>query len=224
MRTTAAIVSALGAALLVGGCAGHPAGPSAAPGDRATIVVNSGDSEFASLQRWAREVNAGDVDAVTRKCWTMPPEYIRERYFGATSAVAAALSTEPQQGQAGTNWKGPSGATILLTWDEDKSPYACPKVSLAAGDDAPDYYVAYRVRRFILREQGRPINPGDNEASYWLRCALPVDRGEVANVDRADADDVRVSMAGDHKWTATAGPVTFDVAYEPAEPCISSAR
>ncbi|MFT3900438.1 MAG: hypothetical protein QM728_09380 [Gordonia sp. (in: high G+C Gram-positive bacteria)] len=191
---------------------------------RSQIVVNSGAESYPSLQQWIRDINAGEVDEVTRKCWTMPPEYIKERYFDAKTKIADALAEEPVQGQAGTTWRSPAGASLLLTWDEDKSPYACPKVSLKKDDDAPDYYVAYRVKRFILREQGKPINKGDTEQSYWLQCQLPVNEGTVEHVKKADPKDIQVTSTGHFTWTASAGSVTFDLAYEPAEPCIRSAK
>ena len=114
-----------------------------------------------------------------------------------------------------------AGDHVQVSWAEGKSDYACPKVFLSGLPDNPDDYIAYRVKRLILREQGRPVSPYDTESNYCTRCGY--ERRELNNVAAGDPNSIRVASAGDSRWTVTAGTVTFTLRAENGEPCVVSA-
>lgn len=177
-----------------------------------------------SIAKWARDVNADDQAVLERKCWTFPASYIRERYLGDRQRLASVMAEQPGGAQTGAVWGTFNSDNVLVTWAEGRSDYACPKVNLSGLPDITDDIVAHRVKRFILREQGRPINSNDVEANYPMRCDY--DKGTVSNVARADAQavTVRATQTGaSPAWGVAAGPVTFQVHVNNGEACIVSA-
>lgn len=175
----------------------------------------------AAMNKWAADVAARDEAALVRKCWTLPASYIQDRYLAPGSAKMNELFAVGSEGtQAGPLWESSVG-DAMVTWAEEKSPYACPRITFAGQDEFPDDYVAYRAERYIRREQGKPVNAGDTESSYPVECSFV--RGTITDIDRADPDDIRVTKTAESKWTVTAGPVTLKMHVEPGEPCIESA-
>lgn len=202
------------------------AGNTASPRAASRIVVN-GDGyghviDVDAVRRWARDVEERNASALIRKCWTYPPNYIRERYLGPEVAeLAEALSRPPMGADAGVIWES-GGLSVSVSWAEGRSVYACPSVSSGRDDgSAPDDLVGYRVKRFILRQKGRPVSPEATENAYPLRCGIH--RGDVSGADRADPADISVRTGPGYGWTVTAGAVVFDVAQEPGLPCIVAA-
>ncbi len=194
----------------------------------APFTVNgSGDAStlnIGSVEKWARDVAARDEATLIAKCWTFSETYVRQRYVGVDQALMRkALASTPGGGQAGVTWNDGGDPEVMVTWAEGRSDYACPKVTRPSDpeDSVPEEYVAHRVRRYILRSQGRPIRAGDTEAAYPLECN--VDRGRITNVSTADPSQIAVTSMGAWRWTAVAGTVTFTLSYEPAEPCIMAA-
>ena len=188
-------------------------------------VTVSGD--YPSLQKWADDVSAGDEAALVRKCWTYPASYIRDRYLGSGKKLNEILSATDEPGQSGVRWQSQSGQ-VFATDPELNSTYACPQVTLDGQDMWPDDYVAYRVERFIRREQGDPVNPGDTDSNgYDLTCGLPHIQGEVDNVDNADPGDVEVSDAprenNTDTWKVTSNGVEFTVIAMLGNACIQRA-
>ena len=45
-----------------------------------------------SVLKWAGDVNNRDVATLTRKCWTWPESYIRQRYLGTGDRLAQAMT------------------------------------------------------------------------------------------------------------------------------------
>lgn len=114
------------------------------------------------------------------------------------------------------------GGQAFVTYAEDKSSYACPRITPDGQEEYPDDYVAYRVERYVRRTQGRPVNVQDTKANgYWLECEVVP--GQRKNVQNADPDDITVTRTGPARWTVTAGQVRFTLHVEPAEVCIESA-
>lgn len=196
----------------------------------AQIVVRTSGGNYSlrnprSIEKWAADVNRRAEDSLVAKCWTFPPQYVQDRYLGDVPRLAEILSNPPGGSQAGAIWstEGRSdGDVVLLSWAEEKSDYACPQVQVGGDYRANDEYVGYRVKRYILRAQGRPVNPNDTPANYPLECGLPHQRGGYVNTEKADPDNISVTRVDELRWTATSGPVTFDVGWEPSEPCIRS--
>lgn len=175
-----------------------------------------------SVRKWVGDVERGDIATLTAKCWTMSPSYIRDKYIAPGGArLTSILSQTPTGAQAGVWWGKMNAPSVSVTWAEGKSDYACPKVDLTGSDPISDDYLAYRVKRYILRAKGTPVNAGDTESSYGLECDLQ--SGSKRNVANADPENIAVTQLGEHHWQAQAGSVIFDVGYEPAEPCIVSA-
>lgn len=203
-----------------------PPASSQEPGPASPIAVNVTDIErlinVDSVRKWARDVDRGDEATLIRKCWTMPPSYIRDKYLAPRRAdLSSILAQTPEPAQAGIVWRTPNGASVLVTWAEGKSDYACPKVDLTGSDPISDDYIAYRVKRYILRTHGTPVRPDDTEQNYWLECNLQP--GDLRAAPRADPDSITVTSVRNHEWRVSAGSVVFDVRYEPAEPCLQSA-
>lgn len=176
-----------------------------------------------SVAKWARDVSAGDEATLVKKCWTVPPSYIRARYLRDRATLNSILGQHPSPGQTGISWGSLQSNGVLVTTAEGLSDYACPKVFVAGEPTNPDDYVAYRVKRFVLREQGRPVNPGDTESSYYLRCSY--ERGTITGLAAANPNSITVTASqSGSEWEATAGPVRLRVRAENGEPCVVSAR
>ncbi len=185
-----------------------------------------GEITPGSMQKWADDVSAGDVPTVTAKCWTIAPEYIAERYFADRGILASIFTQVPVSGQAGVAWGRYGGAYGHVPWEEAKSGYPCPRVTLHAGQPQySDAYVAHIARRFIRRAQGHPINPADTDAAYPLVCAFG--RGSITGVGRGNPDDVAVTREalphGDTRWTVRAGLLTMQMAVKLGGVCVREA-
>ncbi|GED98485.1 hypothetical protein [Gordonia crocea] len=198
--------------------------------DSVDLVVNTAGlrTEVApgSMQNWAADVSRGDVATVVAKCWTVAPGYIRDRYFRDPTALAAIFAHRPTPAQAGVIWGDHTGPHGYVPWTEGRSDYPCPRVVLGAGERLyTDEYAGHLARRFILRSQGAPVNPGDTAAAYPMVCAFRP--GPVTNVERADADRISVTREdlphGDARWRARAGEVTVMLAIAPTDVCVQSA-
>lgn len=206
-----------------------PTSESASP-SRAAIAVNTDglrtEISPGGMAKWADDVSRGDVEAVVAKCWTVAPEYIRSRYFADTGALTAILAQRPVSGQAGVSWGEFGGAYVYVPWHEGRSDYPCPRITRGADQHLyPDDYIAHRARRFILRAQGKPINPADTETAYPIECAFSP--GVIADVDRGDPERVRVFREeGPHgvaEWTVRAGDLTLKMVTEPGDACVRAA-
>lgn len=204
--------------------------PPASTGSRVPITVNTEGlgTELApgSLQRWAADVSNGNESTVIAKCWTIAPDYVRARYFADVPTVAAIFAQRPQSGQAGVSWGTWGGAYAHVPWDEAKSGYSCPRITLKSGEHLySNAFVAYIAKRFILRAQGKPVNPADTEANYHLECIYAP--GEIRDVARGDANQIAVTREdlphGDARWTVRSGPLTMQMAIEPGTVCVKSA-
>lgn len=203
----------------------HEPRPAAAP-----IVVNTDGLQAeitpGAMAKWAADVSHGQEAAVVAKCWTIAPQYIAERYFAEPATVATIFAQRPVSGQAGVAWGRYESAYAHVPWSEAKSGYPCPRIRLNAAQQIyPDDFVAHIARRFILRAQGRPINPADTAASYPLECTVV--RGPIANVERGDVQLITVTREdlphGDIRWIVQAGLLTMRMALEPGVVCVQAA-
>ncbi|MFN8055325.1 MULTISPECIES: hypothetical protein [unclassified Gordonia (in: high G+C Gram-positive bacteria)] len=199
--------------------------PSPVPIEVNTVGLHS-ELAPGGTARWAADVNAGAVSTVIGKCWTVAPAYIRVRYFGDRSALAGIFLRRPVVGQAGVSWGRFDSTYAHIPWDEAKSDYPCPRITLERGEHLySDAYVAYIAKRFILRAQGNPINPADTEAAYRLQCVYAP--GEIRNVASGDVDQIDVTREdlphGDARWTVRSGPLTMQMGIEPGAVCVKSA-
>ena len=196
------------------------------------LVLNTGgDADYiniSSLQKWVDDVNNGDLDALTRKCWTFPASYIKEFYLGHTDRVAAVLAQTPGGAQTGISWGDFSGGDeVFVTWAEGDSSYACPRIDLDGVDPLIDDRIAHNVKRLILRAQGNPINPTDTPENYpGLICDRVVGETntDVHNLDQADPNDIDITNSNytDHldSWTGRSGDVSLSGESSFGTPCV----
>lgn len=177
----------------------------------------------------AADVNARDEEALIRKCWTFPPSYISEVYLGDSARLANLMTQAPGMSQSGPAWTNGAQSDIAsLTGGEAESAYACPNISFVEGDavttDESVYVredvLMYRAERYIRREQGNPVNPGDADADHGLRCGI--DPGPVTGVAAADPDDIEVVSYDGSIWILRAGEATATMWNEPGHLCIKS--
>ena len=78
-----------------------------------------------------------------------------------------------------------------IPWDEAKSDYPCPRITLERGEHLySDAYVAYIAKRFILRAQGNPINPADTGPPTGSNVST---RPVIRNVASGDVDQIDVT-------------------------------
>lgn len=175
-----------------------------------------------SVQAWADDVAAGDGPGLTTKCWTLPADYVSGHYTAVTDRIATALSTTPVSAQDGYVWGSGSATEVRVPWAEGESEYACPHVDLDGNHSPDDSTVTWTARRFLLREQGRPVNVADTEQAYPLRCGYsqqPVDPTAVA---AADPDDLTVvSHDWDHgRWYLTTTGARATMSVENGRVCV----
>ncbi|MEV6773586.1 hypothetical protein AB0N05_33635 [Nocardia sp. NPDC051030] len=148
-----------------------PATTSAAPAVNVTIGEVPGNPNAATaLQPWARDLLAGDLEALVRKCWTIDPDNARDMYADQ-DGILAALAQPGIDGQFAVIWKGPA-QTVSVKRTEITSGYACPRVA-AAGTTIGfnDADARYTVQRYLSRWIGKPVNANDTEGKYPLVCA-----------------------------------------------------
>lgn len=107
---------------------------------------------------WLAEVEAGDLAALKRRCWTIAPATVDKMYADA-DGITAAL--------AAPNWAGPRKTL------QPGNP--CPTVTDTGvalqytGADA-----RHVVRRYLSRFTGKPLNPADVEGTYPVVCSASV--------------------------------------------------
>ncbi|MCL1898570.1 MAG: hypothetical protein FWG16_07105 [Micrococcales bacterium] len=131
------------------------------------IEVNTGEFEgwdVSSVQAFADDVAAGNVDKIVQWCWTRSPEDIRTLYSSSVhrGAVLEALAMPGVAAQLGGVWEG-THLTISFYHEELDSQYACPEVVFTPGE------AQWRMKRVLAFEQGNPIHDGDGD-HYWLVC------------------------------------------------------
>lgn len=197
----------------------HHPGPA-----NSTVIINTTGQDgsawllnITSLDKWARDVNNGDLRTVVRKCWTYPESYIRERYFDQRNRVAAIFVTKPSGWQTGVAWgDNPTedADRAFITWGEGESDYACPSITFAGENEYPRDLMLHRVHRAILRAQGTPISTYDIDSNYPLICEIPGKANpNIHNLAAADPADISVTASNDDprspEWTLRSGPVTM---------------
>ncbi|MFI6869446.1 hypothetical protein [Nocardia sp. NPDC050406] len=123
-----------------------------------------------ALRPWVRDLVAGDVDQVVRKCWTIEPDNAR-RMYADTDGILAAVAQPGIDGQFAVSWRGPA-LTVSVKRGEIASGYACPRVAPAeATSTFNEADARYAVRRYLSRWVGKPVDPDDTEGRYPLVCA-----------------------------------------------------
>lgn len=176
----------------------------------------------AALLPWAVDVIKHDLDALTRKCWTVPPAQI-EPMYGDPKRIVDAIANPGNVGQYATFWRSAT-TEVSARFTEIDSNYACPKVS-PAGSATPftDEDARYTVERYLARSTGRPVDASDVEASYPLVCPnmntwnpggsapgappLAVHPNPLRGATAFDAAALKVSVVRPN-YVAVTGPVT----------------
>ncbi len=133
------------------------------------IVVAGGEGRSAprSLQKTADDIADGNIEAIVTKCWTRAPERIRDALTHAgRQDLLAALTTPMRGSQGGWYWESAS-TTVLVSWSEAESPYACPDFGPSTVTDVD---AALVLRRLDARHLGTPIRASDLEGNYPLVC------------------------------------------------------
>ena len=176
-----------------------------------------------SVRAWATDIAAGDTAGMTGKCWTMPAGYVESNYTGAADRIVEALATAPIQAQDGYVWGADSVTEVRVPWSEGESDYACPKVDLDGDHNPPDSVVLWTAQRFLLREQGSPVNPADTGDAYPLRCAYSQNPVEPGAVEDADPEALTiVTHDRDHgKWYLTNSGARVDMSVENGRVCVA---
>ncbi|WP_233532499.1 hypothetical protein [Antrihabitans sp. YC2-6] len=123
-----------------------------------------------ALQPWAADLVTGDLEVLTRKCWTVPPLEIPTMY-GDKDSVLAALAEPGVDGQYAVTWTG-AGVTVAVKRSEIASGYACPRVyATGSNGDFTPADARHVVRRYLSRLVGTPLSPDDVEGAYPLVCS-----------------------------------------------------
>ncbi|KAA0024683.1 hypothetical protein [Antrihabitans cavernicola] len=175
-----------------------------------------------ALRPWVIDVVKQDLGALTRKCWTVPPDQI-EPMYGDPKRIVEAVANPGIVGQFATFWRS-NTTEVSARFTEIDSNYACPKVS-PVGSSTPftDEDARYTVERYLARTVGRPVNVSDVEASYPLVCPNlnvwnPSGTGPTAPPLAVHPDPLHGATAFDPKalkvetvrpnYVAVTGPVT----------------
>ena len=176
-----------------------------------------------SVRAWATDVAAGDTAGMTGKCWTLPADYVGAHYTDVADRVVEALTTAPLQAQDGYVWGADSATEVRVPWAEGESDYACPKADLDGDHNPPDSVVLWTAQRFLLREQGAPVNPADTEDAYPLRCAYSQDPVYPGAVEDADPEALTiVTHDWDHgKWYLNTTGARVDMSVENGRVCVA---
>jgi hypothetical protein len=131
----------------------------------ARITVNPGSAgPVASVQAFANDVAAGDVEKIVTWCWTRSPDEIR-RVFSSPNYRGAVLEalTHPGQGaMLGSTWQG-NHLTLFFYNEELSSRYACPNTEFTPSE------ASWRIKRILAVHDGRPVHTGDG-VNYALLC------------------------------------------------------
>lgn len=226
--TVALAAAGLAAPLILSGNAPESAAATGSSGVHVSITyVNTTGLDPAyinagSVQAWADDVAADDGPNLTTKCWTLPADYVSGHYTAVAGRIATALTTTPAPAQDGYVWGLNSATEVRVPWAEGTSEYACPHVDLDGNHSPDDSTVIWTVRRFLLREQGRPVNPADTEAAYPLRCTYSAGPVDPAAVAVADPDDLTVATKDwDHgRWYLTTPGARATMSVENGRVCV----
>ncbi|MFD6221278.1 serine/threonine-protein kinase [Nocardia asteroides] len=144
-------------------------GNSDGPATAVQIAAVPGSPTAATVLRpWLDDVLAGDLAALTRKCWTQSPAEI-PRMYGDARQIADAVGRPGVLGKFGPSWHN-DAIQVSLRPSELQSEYGCPIVT---DRDAPlltDEQARYTVERYLSRVVGDPVNPADVEPDYPLLC------------------------------------------------------
>ncbi|MCL1907273.1 MAG: hypothetical protein FWG08_05090 [Propionibacteriaceae bacterium] len=118
----------------------------------------------ASIQAFADDVAAGNVEEIVRKCWTRSPEDLRTLYGSPThrGVVLEALSKTGEGAQMGMFWEG-TYIRVLFYWEEVNSRYACPVMEFTPAE------AKWRMTRILAIRDGKPVREGDG-VNYTLIC------------------------------------------------------
>ncbi len=151
-----------------------------------------------ALTPWVRDLVAGDIDQLVRKCWTIEPTNARNMYADQPG-ILDAVAQPGLDGQFAVIWKGAT-RTVSVKRSEIASGYACPRVSPA--DDPAAFNTAdarYAVHRYLSRWIGKPVDPNDAEGKYPLVCAgstLANNPGKLTGTTGFKDSDITVQSAG----------------------------
>ncbi|MEV6068882.1 hypothetical protein AB0L82_20215 [Nocardia sp. NPDC052001] len=122
-----------------------------------------------ALRPFIRNLLAGDMDQLVRKCWTIEPQNARNMYADR-DGILAAVAQPGVDGQFAAIWTGPA-LTVSAKRSEIGSGYACPRV--AANGTVNTFNEAdarYTVQRYLSRWVGKPVDVNDIEGKYPLVC------------------------------------------------------
>lgn len=127
-----------------------------------TVTADYGPEN--SVQRFADDVAAGNVDRLVEKCWTYAPETVRDRYGTdqARGAILDAFAHPSRYTQGGAIWEG-GAITVDVRNEELIHELAVRKV---VGEYVRDYYVLTRLdasstASLVLQKAGPRVCVGD---------------------------------------------------------------
>ncbi|WP_306363309.1 hypothetical protein [Nocardia sp. CC227C] len=139
-----------------------------------TPAENSGDT--AAVGAWVADLRAGDIDALTEKCWTIAPSNVAAMY-AEPEPILAALENPPVRGESGVIWSG-AAVTVVASDRTLATDYACPRVYRSGNDLGFDNELGFNgadarhtVRRYLARFTGEPLAREDQEGTHPLVCA-----------------------------------------------------
>ncbi|MFI8972961.1 protein kinase [Nocardia asteroides] len=145
-------------------------GNSDGPATAVQIAAVPGSPTAATVLRpWLDDVLAGDLAALTRKCWTQSPAEI-PRMYGDARQLADAVGRPGVLGKFGPSWHNDT-IQVSLRPSELQSEYGCPIVTDRNAPLLTDEQARYTVERYLSRVVGDPVNPADVEPDYPLLCA-----------------------------------------------------
>ncbi|MFI5499293.1 protein kinase [Nocardia asteroides] len=145
-------------------------GGSDGPATAVQIAAVPGSPTAATVLRpWLDDVLAGDLAALTRKCWTQSPAEI-PRMYGDARQIADAVGKPGVLGKFGPSWHNDT-IQVSLRPSELQSEYGCPIVTDRNAPLLTDEQARYTVERYLSRVVGDPVNPADVEPDYPLLCA-----------------------------------------------------
>ncbi|MEV6058746.1 serine/threonine-protein kinase [Nocardia asteroides] len=145
-------------------------GNSDGPATAVQIAAVPGSPTAATVLRpWLDDVLAGDLAALTRKCWTQSPAEI-PRMYGDARQIADAVGRPGVLGKFGPSWHNDT-IQVSLRPSELQSEYGCPIVTDRNAPLLTDEQARYTVERYLSRVVGDPVNPADVEPDYPLLCA-----------------------------------------------------